>query len=101
MCILVNLFTKCIGLIFGLVSNCPFQIDKLQLCQPLIRAIEATSMKEDFSKSQLVTYRYDVQRNDYCASLCLDSNLGECIGKLVCCASNIPVPVNYSVFEWV
>nr|CAD7200776.1 unnamed protein product [Timema douglasi] len=39
-----------------------FRINKLHLCKPLIRAIEAFPMKHMFSLSQLVTYRYYVGR---------------------------------------
>jgi len=37
-----------------------FAINKLQLCKPLIRAIDSLSIKDEFSKSHLVTYRYFV-----------------------------------------
>lgn len=39
-----------------------FKINKLHLCKPLIRAIESSSLKDRFSISQLVTYRYYVGR---------------------------------------
>ncbi|XP_046401423.1 PCI domain-containing protein 2 [Ischnura elegans] len=39
-----------------------FHINKLHLCRPLIRAIESTPLKEHFSLSQQVTYRYYVGR---------------------------------------
>jgi len=39
-----------------------FRVNKLHLCKPLIRAIESSALKERFSKSQLVTYRYYVGR---------------------------------------
>lgn len=35
-----------------------FRVNKLQLCRPLIRAIESLSFSDDFSLAQLVTYRY-------------------------------------------
>ncbi|CAB3377901.1 Hypothetical predicted protein [Cloeon dipterum] len=35
-----------------------FRINKLNLCKPLIRAIEGSPFKEDFSLSQQVTFRY-------------------------------------------
>lgn len=34
------------------------QINKLHLCKPLIRAIDSLPIKDKFSISQLVTYRY-------------------------------------------
>jgi len=37
-----------------------FKINKLQLCKPLIRAIDALPIKDQFPKSYLVTYRYFV-----------------------------------------
>lgn len=37
-----------------------FKINKLHLCKPLIRAIESSALKDHFSISQLVTYRYYV-----------------------------------------
>ncbi|XP_062498844.1 PCI domain-containing protein 2-like [Corticium candelabrum] len=47
-----------------------FKINKLQLCKPLIRAIEGSTIRENFRVSHLVTYRYYVGRkamfdNDY------------------------------------
>lgn len=39
-----------------------FRVNKLHLCKPLIRAIESSALKDRFSKSQLVTYRYYVGR---------------------------------------
>lgn len=39
-----------------------FKINKLHLCKPLIRAIDALPMKDKFSLSQMVTYRYYVGR---------------------------------------
>lgn len=39
-----------------------FKINKMHLCKPLIRAIESSNLKEKFSISQLVTYRYYVGR---------------------------------------
>lgn len=38
------------------------QINKMHLCKPLIRAIESSNLKDKFSISQLVTYRYYVGR---------------------------------------
>ncbi|XP_077153077.1 PCI domain-containing protein 2 isoform X2 [Ranitomeya variabilis] len=37
-----------------------FKISKLHLCKPLIRAIESSNFKEDYTLSQKVTYRYYV-----------------------------------------
>lgn len=37
-----------------------FKINKLQLCKPLIRAIDALPIKDQFPKSHLVTYRFFV-----------------------------------------
>ncbi|XP_044144321.1 PCI domain-containing protein 2 [Bufo gargarizans] len=39
-----------------------FKISKLHLCKPLIRAIESSNFKEDYSISQRVTYKYYVGR---------------------------------------
>merc|ERR1719193_3038691 len=39
-----------------------FKVNKLHLCKPLIRAVESSALKDRFSKSQLVTYRYYVGR---------------------------------------
>ncbi|XP_022245399.1 PCI domain-containing protein 2-like [Limulus polyphemus] len=39
-----------------------FKINKLHLCKPLIRAIDSSNLKDQFSISQLVTYRYYVGR---------------------------------------
>ncbi|XP_063232525.1 PCI domain-containing protein 2 [Bacillus rossius redtenbacheri] len=39
-----------------------FHINKLHLCKPIIRAIEALPLKDHFSVGQLVTYRYYVGR---------------------------------------
>jgi len=39
-----------------------FKINKLQLCKPLIRAIDALPMRDKFSISQIITYRYYVGR---------------------------------------
>ncbi|CAI9736505.1 domain-containing 2-like [Octopus vulgaris] len=39
-----------------------FKINKLHLCKPLIRAIDSSPLKEKFSLSQLVTYRFFVGR---------------------------------------
>ncbi|XP_022902957.1 PCI domain-containing protein 2 [Onthophagus taurus] len=39
-----------------------FRINKLHLCKPLIRAIESSPFKENFSLSQQVTYKYYVGR---------------------------------------
>ncbi|XP_072179899.1 PCI domain-containing protein 2-like [Diadema setosum] len=41
-----------------------FKINKLPLCKPLIRAIESSPLKDRFSISQLVTYKYYVGRKD-------------------------------------
>lgn len=39
-----------------------FRINKLHLCKALIRAIDASQLKDQFSLSQQVTYRYYVGR---------------------------------------
>ncbi|XP_046572959.1 PCI domain-containing protein 2-like [Haliotis rubra] len=39
-----------------------FKINKLHLCKPLIRAIDSLVIKDRFSLSQLITYRYYVGR---------------------------------------
>jgi len=39
-----------------------FKVNKLHLCKPLIRAIESSSLKERYPKSQQVTYKYYVGR---------------------------------------
>ncbi|XP_067007037.1 PCI domain-containing protein 2 [Anabrus simplex] len=39
-----------------------FRINKLHLCKPLIRAIESSPFKDQFSLSQQITYRYYVGR---------------------------------------
>ncbi|KAL8578368.1 PCI domain-containing protein 2 [Nucella lapillus] len=39
-----------------------FKINKLHLCKPLIRAIDSLPMKDRFSLSQLITYRFYVGR---------------------------------------
>ncbi|KAK3585965.1 hypothetical protein CHS0354_038509 [Potamilus streckersoni] len=39
-----------------------FKINKLHLCKPLIRAIDSLPIKDKFSLSQLVTFRYYVGR---------------------------------------
>ncbi|XP_002128926.2 PCI domain-containing protein 2 [Ciona intestinalis] len=39
-----------------------FRIGKLHLCKPLIRAIESSSIKEQFTLAQRVTYKYYVGR---------------------------------------
>jgi hypothetical protein len=39
-----------------------FRINRLQLCKPLIRAIEAQSLKDRFPVPQMVTYKYYVGR---------------------------------------
>ncbi|KAM3934242.1 PCI domain-containing protein 2 isoform 2-T2 [Leptodactylus fuscus] len=39
-----------------------FKISKLHLCKPLIRAIESSNFKEDYTISQRVTYKYYVGR---------------------------------------
>ncbi|XP_025080088.1 PCI domain-containing protein 2-like [Pomacea canaliculata] len=39
-----------------------FKINKLHLCKPLIRAIDSLPIKERFSLSQLITYRFYVGR---------------------------------------
>ncbi|KAM6178248.1 PCI domain-containing protein 2 [Rhynchocyon petersi] len=39
-----------------------FKINKLHLCKPLIRAIDSSNLKEDYSIAQRVTYKYYVGR---------------------------------------
>ncbi|XP_049773663.1 PCI domain-containing protein 2 [Schistocerca nitens] len=39
-----------------------FRINKLHLCKPLIRAIESSPLKDNFSLSQQITYKYYVGR---------------------------------------
>lgn len=39
-----------------------FRINRLQLCKPLIRAIEQQSFKDQFPREQMVTYKYYVGR---------------------------------------
>ncbi|KAF5902619.1 PCI domain-containing protein 2, partial [Clarias magur] len=39
-----------------------FKINKLHLCKPLIRAIDSSNLKEDYSTAQRVTYKYYVGR---------------------------------------
>ena len=39
-----------------------FRINKLHLCKPLIRAIDASQFRDQFSLSQQITYRYYVGR---------------------------------------
>ncbi|NWH77718.1 PCID2 protein, partial [Piaya cayana] len=39
-----------------------FKINKLHLCKPLIRAIDSSNLKDDYSMAQRVTYRYYVGR---------------------------------------
>lgn len=41
-----------------------FKINKLNLCKPMVRAIEALSFKDRFSLSQLITYKYYTGRKD-------------------------------------
>lgn len=38
------------------------QINKLHLCKPLIRAIDSSNLKDDYSMAQRVTYKYYVGR---------------------------------------
>ncbi|XP_022358348.1 PCI domain-containing protein 2 isoform X2 [Enhydra lutris kenyoni] len=40
----------------------PKQINKLHLCRPLIRAIDSSNLKDDYSTAQRVTFRYYVGR---------------------------------------
>jgi len=49
-----------------------FKVNKLHLCKPLIRAVESSALKDRFSKSQLVTYKYYVGRK-----YMFDNNLKE------------------------
>ncbi|XP_069745626.1 PCI domain-containing protein 2 isoform X2 [Narcine bancroftii] len=39
-----------------------FKINKLHLCKPLIRAIDSSSLKDEYSMAQRVTYKYYVGR---------------------------------------
>lgn len=39
-----------------------FKISKLHLCKPLIRAIDSSNLKDDYSMAQRVTYKYYVGR---------------------------------------
>ncbi|KAK6196245.1 hypothetical protein SNE40_001506 [Patella caerulea] len=39
-----------------------FKINKLHLCKPLVRAIDSLPIKDEFSLSQLITFRYYVGR---------------------------------------
>ncbi|KFO93840.1 PCI domain-containing protein 2 [Buceros rhinoceros silvestris] len=39
-----------------------FKINKLHLCKPLIRAIDSSNLKDEYSMAQRVTYRYYVGR---------------------------------------
>ncbi|XP_045604612.1 PCI domain-containing protein 2 [Procambarus clarkii] len=41
-----------------------FKINKLNLCKPMIRAIESLAFKDRFSLSQLITYKYYTGRKD-------------------------------------
>lgn len=41
---------------------CLSQINKLHLCKPLIRAIDSSNLKDDYSTAQRVTYKYYVGR---------------------------------------
>ncbi|GLH05000.1 hypothetical protein R5R35_006184 [Gryllus longicercus] len=45
-----------------------FRINKLHLCKPLIRAIESSPYKDQFSLSQQITYKYYVGRKHMFAS---------------------------------
>lgn len=38
------------------------QINKLHLCKPLIRAIDSSNLRDDYSTAQRVTYKYYVGR---------------------------------------
>lgn len=50
------------------------QINKLHLCKPLIRAIDSSNLKNDYSPAQKVTYKYYVGRK---AMFDSDFKLGE------------------------
>uniref|UniRef100_H3A2W0 PCI domain-containing protein 2 n=1 Tax=Latimeria chalumnae TaxID=7897 RepID=H3A2W0_LATCH len=39
-----------------------FKINKLHLCKPLIRAIDSSNLKDDYSMAQRITYKYYVGR---------------------------------------
>ena len=49
-----------------------FKVNKLHLCKPLIRAIDQSSLKDRYPKSQKVTYKYYVGRQ-----LMFDNKFGE------------------------
>lgn len=51
------------------------QINKLHLCKPLIRAIDSSNLKNDYSPAQKVTYKYYVGRK---AMFDSDFKPGEC-----------------------
>lgn len=38
------------------------QINKLHLCKPLIRAIDSSNLKNEYSQAQKITYKYYVGR---------------------------------------
>ena len=38
------------------------QINKLHLCKPLIRAIDSSNLKDEYTMAQRVTYKYYVGR---------------------------------------
>ncbi|KAK1341927.1 hypothetical protein QTO34_016678 [Cnephaeus nilssonii] len=40
-----------------------FKINKLHLCKPLIRAIDSSNLKDDYSTAQRVTYRWNVEHD--------------------------------------
>lgn len=57
-----------------------FRISKLHLCKALIRAIDASPFKDQFSKSQQVTYRYYTGRKAIFES---DFRSGKIVKKIV------------------
>lgn len=56
------------------------QINKLHLCKPLIRAIDSSNLKDEYSMAQRVTYKYYVGRK---AMFDSDFKLGEVRSPLI------------------
>jgi hypothetical protein len=55
------------------------QINKLHLCKPLIRAIDSSNLKDDYSTAQRVTYKYYVGRKAM-----FDSDFKQGVLQLLC-----------------
>lgn len=55
-------FFLTLPLLFILFDAMIIQINKLHLCKPLIRAIDSSNLKNDYSQAQKVTYKYYVGR---------------------------------------